>query len=133
MPSPLSLTACHHISREVADVQKSIAFYHDVMGFEAIWRPEFAFDGAWMLNYGVQIHLIKGNPPDRTRKISTRADHVAFYTNDIEESEQRLKEHGVEYVKSVQPHTGTIQLFFHDPDGNHIELGTYPDPKPLPG
>lgn len=120
------LVCCHHISREVADVQRSLAFYRDVLGFKLIPRPNFSFDGAWLLNYGVQIHLIKGNPPARTDEISTRADHVAFHTENLAAVEDRLNQFGIPFRKSVQTGTGTVQLFFQDPDGNHIEVATYP-------
>lgn len=122
---------CHHISREVADVDKSLRFYRDVLGFKEIWRPNFSFDGAWLFNYGVQIHLILGSPPNRLSEIATRADHVAFHTENLQAVEDRLHEHQIPFRKSVQSHTGVVQLFFHDPDGNHIEVGTYPPAKPL--
>lgn len=129
MSEPGLFTACHHISREVADVEASLRFYRDLLGFEEIWRPAFSFDGAWLFNYGVQIHLIKGDPPQRPGEISTRADHVAFHTANLQAVEDRLTEHNIPYRKSVQAHTGTVQLFFHDPDGNHIEVGAYPPPR----
>lgn len=131
MPHPLPLAAVNHIARETTDVPKALAFYRDVLGFRQVWRPDFEFGGAWLHNYGVMIHLIEGVPPERPGAISTRADHVAFHTDDIAAVEAALKEHGIEYVKNYVPKTNVTQVFFHDPDGNHIEVGTYPPVREL--
>lgn len=130
MAQPIPFDAVHHISRETADVARSLAFYRDVLGFEPIWRPHFHFDGAWLLRNGLQIHLIQGKPPPRPPDISSTRDHVALHTDDLATVLERLKEHGIPYARKVQTGTGVVQLFFHDPDGNHIEVGAYPPPRP---
>lgn len=129
MPEPLPLESINHIAREVADVDAATAFYRDVLGFRSIRRPNFTFRGAWLFGYGVQIHIIEGDPSRRGVAISPRADHVAFHAADIEAVEGRLREHRINYMRNVQGPTGMIQLFFHDPDGNHIEVAHYP-PRP---
>ena len=136
MPEPLSLESVNHIAREVADVQRAIDFYQNVMGFRAIRRPSFNFQGAWLYGCGVQIHIIEGGPPTRGVGVSSRADHVAFHTANIEAVEAGLREHKINYLRNVQGPTGLIQLFFHDPDGNHIEIAHYPvhpEIGPAPG
>lgn len=57
----LPLRALNHVSLVVQDVEASISFYRDVLGFYEIRRPEsFHFDGAWLWRYGVSVHLIQG-------------------------------------------------------------------------
>ncbi|MFO0947964.1 MAG: VOC family protein [Planctomycetota bacterium] len=131
MAGPIPIESVNHIARETDDVPRALAFYRDILGFRQVWRPNFDFDGAWLFNYGVMIHLIKGVPPDRPGEISTRADHVAFHTPNIDAVETALKEHGIEYKSNYVPMTGVRQVFFHDPDGNHIEVGTYPAVREL--
>lgn len=134
MPSPLAVESVNHLARIVEDVEKTKAFYRDVLGFREIRRPNFSFPGAWLFNYGLQIHLIR-NEDEFTKRhdISTRAAHLAFHVDDIEAAEQTLNDHGIEYRKNYVPDTGVTQIFFHDPDGCHIELGTYPAVVELPG
>ena len=111
------------------DLEASRAFYRDVLGFRTIQRPYFLFAGAWLFNYGVQVHLIveDGAPPP-PKSVSTRVDHIAFHVDDTDVVEQLLREHGIEYRASKVADTGVTQLFFCDPDGNHIEIGCYPPP-----
>ena len=81
------------------------------------------------VDYGVQVHLIveDGAPPP-PKSVSTRVDHIAFHVDDTDVVEQLLREHGIEYRASKVADTGVTQLFFCDPDGNHIEIGCYPPP-----
>lgn len=62
----LPLRALNHVSLVVEDVEASISFYRDVLGFYEIRRPEsFHFDGAWLWRYGVSVHLIQGKRNNR--------------------------------------------------------------------
>lgn len=128
MPAPLPIQSAHHIGRVVRDLDASIAFYRDVLGFEQVWRPDFDFRGAWLFNYGLQVHLICVNPDASVEPIpiSGRNDHIAFYVEDTDQVEALLHEHQIAFHKSTVANTGVTQLFFLDPDNNHIEVGTYP-------
>ena len=130
MSQALPLESVNHIARatrELDKLQETIDFYRDVLGFREIKRPNFDFPGAWLYGYGVQIHLIIDDDANAAGgRLSKRADHVAFHTPDIEAVERRLDELGIEYVGNTVPTTGVKQLFFHDPNGYHIEVGTYP-------
>ena len=61
--------------------------------------------------------------------IQTRDAHLALHSDDLETVEKLLQEHGVPFRKNKVPERKIKQLFFQDPDGFHIEIGTYP---PLP-
>ena len=133
MPDTLPVTAVHHISHITTDLDASRAFYRDVLGFRTIQRPNFKFSGAWLFNYGVQVHLIVDETAARQeRQISTRVDHIAFHVEDTAQVERLLQEHGIEYRMNQVADTGVTQLFFCDPDGNHIEIGCYPPPLEMP-
>ena len=123
MPNPLPIESVNHVAHVVGDLDASRAFYREVLGFRPIKRPDFGFPGAWLYNYGVQIHLIAIGPfASRDEQISIRADHVAFHVLDTDVVERLLQEHGIEYKRNYVADVGVTQLFFHDPDGNHIEL-----------
>ena len=127
MSEPLPIESLNHIARVTRDLETSKAFYCDVLGFRPVWRPNFAFDGAWLFNYGIQIHLIvaTGDPAIDAPETSIRASHIAFHVPDTKQVEHLLKEHGIQYKSNTVPETGVTQLFFQDPDGFHIEIGTY--------
>ncbi len=63
MPEALSVEFIHHVSRVTRDLERSREFYIDVLGFQPIQRPNFSFPGAWLFNYGLQIHLIQTPEP----------------------------------------------------------------------
>jgi catechol 2,3-dioxygenase-like lactoylglutathione lyase family enzyme len=128
MDGPLPIESLNHIARVTQDLKASTVFYRDVLGFRPIWRPNFGFDGAWLYNYGIQIHLIvaTGDPAIDAPETSIRASHVAFHVSDTDQVEELLKKHGIRYKVNTVPDTGVNQLFFQDPDGFHIEIGTYP-------
>ena len=131
MPAPLAIESVNHIARLTRHLEESRAFYRDVLGFREIERPNFNFSGAWLFNYGVQIHLIVDeNAPQPEGEISTRDAHVALHVIDIDRAARQLEEHGIEYRRNYVPQRNVTQLFFRDPDGYHIELGNYP---PTPG
>jgi catechol 2,3-dioxygenase-like lactoylglutathione lyase family enzyme len=132
MSTALPITALHHIARVTRRPEESIAFYRDVLGFRELQRPAFNFRGAWLFNYGVQIHIIENPPsaPDPQRTIDSRGNHLAFHVTDIEQSKRSLSSAGIEFIEQVNA-GGIHQVFFRDPDGHFIELASYPPTPPL--
>ena len=131
MPTPLPITALHHIARVTTRPEESTAFYRDVLGFRQLERPNFNFRGAWLFNYGVQIHIIE-NPSaaaESDGEIDTRGNHVALAVDDIEAAKQILHDRGIEFREQVNA-GGIHQVFFHDPDGHCIEIAVYPPTPP---
>ena len=108
----------HHVSINVADVERAAAFYVDVLGMDRLPRPDFGFAGAW-LGFGGdrQVHLIEAAVPE------DRGQHFAFQVDDIDAVVATLRASGTE-VRGPMPvgSTPARQAFFHDPDGNRLEL-----------
>lgn len=130
MPDPLPIRSLNHVAIITRRVEESTKFYRDVLGFREVERPSFNFAGAWLLNYGLMIHIIASDMAERhPGEIQTRAAHIALHADDLDSVERLLKEHGIAYRKSEVPGRNVKQLFFQDPDGFHIEVGMYP---PLP-
>lgn len=134
MPAPLPLVAIHHVGRITRKLDESRAFYRDILGFREFARPNFDFAGAWLTRNGLQLHLIV-NPEIAANdgsfdEILTRDNHLAFFVDDVAPAEELLRQHGIPFRVNIQTGTGLKQLFFRDPDGYHIELGTYPPTPP---
>jgi catechol 2,3-dioxygenase-like lactoylglutathione lyase family enzyme len=127
MPDPLPTTAVNHIGLMTRRVAQSRAFYRDVLGFREVSRPNFNFDGAWLYNHGLMIHLIYNDAAgDPDSEIRTRDNHLALHADDLEGVERLLALHGIAYRKNEIVDRGIKQIFFRDPDGHHIEVGKYP-------
>nr|CAD1818881.1 unnamed protein product [Ananas comosus var. bracteatus] len=114
---PTSLLCINHVAYLCSSVEKSLKFYQEVLGFELIERPpSLDFKGAWIHQNGIGIHLLqRSTDVDAPTKPSC---------GNIWMAKKKLEEMGVEYVSPAVGDEGVVsdQLYFHDPDGNAIEL-----------
>ncbi|KAL6626845.1 hypothetical protein ACP70R_030571 [Stipagrostis hirtigluma subsp. patula] len=127
----LPLASLNHISVVCRSLQSSVNFYRNVLGFVPIRRPgSFDFDGAWLFNYGIGIHLLQAEDPEslppKKTEINPKDNHISFQCESMEAVQRRLKELGIRYVQRRVEEGGIYvdQLFFHDPDGFMIEVCT---------
>ncbi|MGI9428303.1 MAG: VOC family protein [Bythopirellula sp.] len=124
----------NHIALPTADAERGAQFYCEVLGFRLVPRPAFSFDGRWLYRQeaGVMIHLIHDeNHQPGGEPLNTRGHHFALQSSDVTRDLQLLAEHNVETVERILPDyqespTGYRQVFFHDPDGNVVEIGEWP-------
>ena len=114
----------HHVSFRVDNLEQALFFYESVLGCKRIPRPNIPVRGAWLQAGDTQIHLIEtpaseetGTPPSQINPV---ANHVAFLTEDLEETEKHLKIKG--FPVSHGPSTDVRQIFVRDPTGNLIEF-----------
>ena len=119
----MTVLSVHHVSLVVADTQKSVDFYTQVLDIPlSDDRPELGFPGAWLQIGEQQIHLLEVPNPD---PISGRPEHggrdrhVALSVDNLEKYEAALNKLQLPYTKSL---SGRKALFCRDPDGNGIEL-----------
>ncbi|TVU21598.1 hypothetical protein EJB05_31246, partial [Eragrostis curvula] len=127
----LPLASLNHISVVCRSLQSSLSFYRDVLGFVQIRRPgSLNFDGAWLFNHGIGIHLLQAEdpasmPPVKT-EINPKDNHISFQAESMDAVQRRLKELGIKYEHRRVEEGGLFvdQLFFHDPDGFMIEVCT---------
>ena len=106
----------HHVSVNVSDPERSIAFYTDVLGGSVrADRPDFGIGGAWIDVGSTQVHLIESEVPPNM------GQHFAILVDDIDSVVRELRGKGlaVEDAGIVGPDR---QTFIDDPDGNVIEL-----------
>jgi catechol 2,3-dioxygenase len=118
-----------HIHLRVADLDRSIAFYRDGLGFGLVadGRP-FGLDAAFLAAGDYHHHVglntwesEGGTPPPPGH---TGLYHVAFVYPDRRElagAVQRLRDHGYE-IDHATDHGGTVSVYLDDPDGNGVEL-----------
>ena len=108
--------AVHHVSINVADIDQSIAFYTEVLGFTVRTdRPDFGFGGAWLDVGGQQVHLLQAGAPPAL------GQHFAIQVDDIDAVITEIRARGIE-VSDASSVGANRQAFLSDPSGNGVEL-----------
>jgi catechol 2,3-dioxygenase-like lactoylglutathione lyase family enzyme len=117
----------HHISFAVQDLERSRAFYEDLLGLVRIPRPEFGVPGYWFRAGNTEVHLIQTPPGQGTGrgpdKLSPLANHQAFAIRDYAAARDALRAQGVE-IMETSPERG--QFWVRDPDANILEFIVQP-------
>jgi glyoxylase I family protein len=140
MSSPIQVGVPHHIRLTVTDVERSRAFYTEVLGFDVALEspPDDDPDGVVadtlqggivLVNAGVMIGLRPvdaAHADDRFDPFRVGLDHLSFAVGsraDLDAAAQVFDEHGVEHgpVREV-PAMGMAFLAAFDPDGIALEL-----------
>jgi catechol 2,3-dioxygenase-like lactoylglutathione lyase family enzyme len=112
-----------HYAIDVRNLEETHRFYHDILGFEQIERPNFDFPGAWYRVGHVSMHVILNAARSHDIHSESRALHFAFTCSNIMEMKEYLISCGVEIVKDIKPRPdGVLQMFVRDPDGYFIEF-----------
>ena len=145
----MELKAVHHVGLVVRDLDRSIYFYHDLLGLPFANEPTPWFEGP-QLEKGVGVpgatlrqvalwagpasmmELIEyGNRPVESNKPIPNnylgAAHVCFLVDDIRAKKAELEGKGVEFYSDVNvvdegPLAGWRWCYFSDPDGLALEL-----------
>ena len=122
----MQLRRLDHVSLNVSDRARSIAWYRDVLGLEQRGEPRRDDWPVFMGELGACVALFQAqvNTPARQPE-STGLRHVAFMVgrDDLAAAQTRLRERGVEF--RFEDHGNAHSIYFPDPDGNVIELTTY--------
>jgi catechol 2,3-dioxygenase len=124
-----------HVHLRVAELDRSLAFYRDALGFAVIADARTVGIDAVFLAAGDYHHHIaintwesKGAAPPPVGH--TGLHHVAFVYPDREELVKavlRLRERG-HAIEQYTDHGGSVAVYLDDPDGNGVEL-SYDRPR----
>lgn len=115
-----------HVHLKVADLDRAISFYRDVLGFDLMQRlgDQAAFLSAGGYHHHVGLNTWEsrgGSPPPRG---TTGLFHAAFLFPDRRSLAQvlrRVVDAGVS-LDGASDHGVSEALYLQDPDGNGIEL-----------
>ena len=119
-----TVSAVHHVSLRVDDLDKSLDFYVRLLGCERLERPDLGFRGAWLAAGDVQVHLLEFAADDSTGAVPPRAtpmaNHVAFAVADASEFRRHVERNG--FVTTTVPQASPNQFWMQDPSGNIVEF-----------
>lgn len=147
----------HHTALSVPDLERSLAFYRDLLGFEPVmdfsWRDHPDLDRTHRLEgTAARVVLLRaGNamleifeyaapaprPADASRRLVDHGlTHLCLDVDDLEAEYARLRAAGVEFHCAPVDYGTVLCTYARDPDGNVIELQEVKspdDPLALPG
>jgi len=119
-----------HTMLRVGNLDKSIAFYTEVLGMELLRQkdyPKGEFTLAF-LGYGPEAENpaleLTHNWGKDTYEMGTGFGHIAINVDDVYKAVEMAKEQGAEVIREAGPMSAgtTIVGFLKDPDGYEIEL-----------
>ena len=119
-----------HTMLRVGDLDKSIAFYSDVLNMTELRRKDYP-DGEFTLafmGYGDEkentVLELTHNWGVESYDLGTAYGHIAIEVDDVYEACEKMKLTGGKIIRDAGPMNAgsTIIAFLEDPDGYQIEL-----------
>lgn len=107
----------HHLLLEVDDLDRSLAFYRDVVGFTVRKREAFRGDRELVVTH--QGLGLTTTPEGSSR---SHLEHLCFTARGVEEIAGRARAGGHPIVRGPGPGPYGHTVYLADPDGNEIEL-----------
>lgn len=115
-----------HVHLKVSDLDRAVAFYHGVLGFDVIQhygrQAAFLSAGGYHHHIGLNTWESEGGAPPAPG--TTGLYHVAFLYPDrasLADALRRLVEAGIR-LDGAADHGVSEALYLRDPDGNGVEL-----------
>ena len=115
-----------HVHLKVADLDRALAFYRDVLGFELTQRygrqAAFLSAGGYHHHIGLNTWESQGGSPPHPG--STGLYHVAIVyptRAELADALRRLIQAGIS-LEGASDHGVSEALYLRDPDGNGVEL-----------
>ena len=155
--NPVAVTAVDGVSMVVADMDRSVAFFTDVLTFQKISDIELTGSDYERLEgvFGLRLRIVglklgderldlmqfiapEGRPvPVDSRSNDRWFQHVAIIVSDMSRAYPRLREHKVRHASTGpqrlpdwNKNAGGIEAFyFKDPDGHSLEILAFPADK----
>ena len=119
-----------HTMLRVTDLEKSLAFYTDVLGMKMLRRTDYP-DGKFTLAFVGYSDEQQGAVLELTHnwgvteyEIGNAFGHIAIEVEDAYEACEKITSRGGKVVREAGPmkHGNTVIAFVEDPDGYKIEL-----------
>ncbi|MCP4165008.1 MAG: hypothetical protein GY759_03820 [Chloroflexi bacterium] len=130
MTNPVPTSGIHHLGITVSDLERSIAFYADLLGFEQVadlGRRVVMHNGSLLLAIGLSPDEEYDASGDRFDENRVGLDHLSFAVANLAELEaaaNTLDDRGITRGE-IRDLTGVFGIYvvaFRDPDNIQLEL-----------
>jgi catechol 2,3-dioxygenase len=116
-----------HVVFYVKDLERSLAFYRDLLGFQEVGR--IFSDTAAALTSGrthhelllIQVGEAPGPSAGRRRGLYHIGIKIGDTLDELRTAKRELEQEGVS-IDGMSDHTVSQSLYLRDPDGNEVEL-----------
>lgn len=151
------VTKVEAVGITVKDMNTSLKFYTEVLGFKKVSDNEYKGDGFEKLEgvFGLNIRVARlqlgdefieltdylttggRSIPEDAKSNDLFFQHIAIVVSDMNKAYQLVKKYNVEFVstvpqtlpKSIPAAEGVKAFYFHDPDDHNLELIFFPKGK----
>jgi lactoylglutathione lyase len=144
----VTIVGAHHTAYQVADLERSLAFYRDLLGFELVWQrvneeeyvreivgqPDATLHQA-MLRFPGSDHMLElidyrgvARTPVDTNPVNPGTAHICLVVSEFRSFYDTLVAAGVPSVSDGPvavvsgPNEGRLAVYMIDPDGFRLEL-----------
>jgi catechol 2,3-dioxygenase-like lactoylglutathione lyase family enzyme len=121
----MKLTGLDHIVLCVADVERTLGFYEEILGMQR--REERP--GKWSLHFGANKISLQDarSAPELARPTVPGSGNFCVLTDEpVERLADALRARGIEVVAGPAEREGAtgkiLSVYFRDPDGNLVEV-----------
>lgn len=137
----IATTQFSHISLHVSDIERSLAFYRDVLGLEKLFDIDLSGEGldtitgsesssgrmvGCLVPGGTMIELVQGVKD--VSSVPTGSENFIFSlsVDDLDVAYEALVSAGIESLQPPTEIAGVRMFFIEDPDGYRAELIEFP-------
>lgn len=123
-----AITGIGHIALKVYDLDRSLAFYRDKLGFPEMLRIDRPEGGLWLVYLRITgeqfIEIFPGAENERSPGWNGNAiSHVCLTVDDLDAVVDRVTAAGIPLlIEKKTAADGNRQAWIEDPDGNRIEF-----------
>ncbi len=118
------ITGADHVGISVSDIDRSIAFYRDILGLQLVEQRQFNNGQIAFFQVGDTLVELVANRKPGEPVADGLVNHFAFTVDDLAAAVARLRQHQVltETPAPVPIWEGMRVIFFRGPDGERLEL-----------
>lgn len=124
---PLPTAGMRHIALFCQHLEKSVDFYHKLIGMAIEWQPD---DDNYYLTSGNDNLALHRAPAEFKPGKSQRLDHLGFIIDDKEQVDiwyDYLRDHHVDIICTPKDHRDGARSFYcRDPEGNAVQMIYHP-------
>lgn len=121
----MKITGLAHFTIPVTDIERAQAFYEDVLGMPVV-QPERGNNGMVFLDAGGDcVILAKVDKPISTAREQNIHHAFKVSSEDYAKAREELEKNNVRVVFEEDRQGGAVngpRFYFHDPDGNVLEI-----------